>query len=61
MSYNNIVYPFLRSKMAEANIDIKTLAEGVDMNRMTLSRKLSGKNELLLPEAARIRDKFFPT
>jgi DNA-binding XRE family transcriptional regulator len=60
MAYNNVVYPLLRVKMAEINLDIKTMAEGVEMNRMTLSRKLGGKYDLLLPEAYRIRDRFFP-
>jgi hypothetical protein len=60
MAYNNIVYPRLRVEMAAINLDIKTLADGVEMNRMTVSRKFSGKNDVSLREATKIRDKYFP-
>jgi len=59
MAYNGIIFPLLRIKMALINIDVKTIADGIEMNRETLSRKLNGKNDLLMPEAYRIRDKFF--
>jgi DNA-binding XRE family transcriptional regulator len=46
--------------MAEINIDIRMMAEGVEMNRTTLSKKFSGESEPSLSEATRIRDKYFP-
>jgi hypothetical protein len=60
VAYNRVIFPKLRVKMAEVDIDITGIAERIGMNRETLSRKLSGKNDLTMPEAYKIRDNCFP-
>lgn len=59
MKRNNIMYENLRVEMARRNLAIMDIARETNMNRDTLSRKLSGKSPLYLDEAFKIQMSLF--
>lgn len=60
MSLNNIVYPELRSQMALKKITISQMAADLNMDRLTLSRRLTGKVALPFDTSLAIKNMFFP-
>lgn len=60
MRTSTIVFPNLRAEMGRKNIGIVEMAQGMDYNRDTLARKLSGRSNINLAEAFKIQQEFFP-
>lgn len=60
LKQNKIAYPNLRAEMGRKGLTIKTLSAAVDINRDTLSRKLSKKTPISLREAFKIQLAVFP-
>lgn len=59
MRSSNIIYKNLRAEMGREQLTIGSLAAGIDMNRDTLSRKLSNSSPIYLDEAFLIKEIFF--
>lgn len=57
---NTIMFENVRVEMGRKNLSITKMAKMIDMNRETLSRKLSGKTPLHMREAFNIQQKCFP-
>lgn len=51
----------LEAEMARRNIKKKEIAEALGISERTLRNKLSGISDFTLPEATKIKDKFFPS
>lgn len=60
MAKTSIIYPTLRAEMARERLTIEDLAKHLGIARDTMSRKLSGKQKLLLSESSEIKKAFFP-
>lgn len=57
---SKIIYENLRVEMAREDLTILDIAQKINKNRETLSRKLSGRSPLNLDEAFDIQEKCFP-
>lgn len=59
MSASKIVFPNLRAEIGRCQLTIGQMAQGLGMNRNTLSRKLRGEAPITLDEAFAMTNLFF--
>lgn len=52
--------PNLEAEIARSNIKKKAIANALDISERGLQKKLKGESSFTFPEAAAIRDTFFP-
>ncbi len=57
---SQIVFRNLKAEMARHDISIQKMADKLEINRDTLSRKLSRKTQINLDEVFKIQKIFFP-
>ena len=50
----------LSAEMARKRIGRKNIAEALGSSEKTVKRKIDGSSDFSVPEAIKIRDKFFP-
>lgn len=60
MNINNIVYPELRAEMSKKKLTILKMANELNMDRLTLARRLTGKVTLPFDTALEIKRAYFP-
>lgn len=59
MSASKIVFPNLRAEIGRCQLTIEQMAQGLGLNRNTLSRKLRGEAPITLDEAFAMSNLFF--